>query len=335
MSIRTVSVVMATYNGSRYIIDQLESLNKQTFKPIEIIISDDSSNDDTVELARKFAIGQETKIRIVKNSVRLGFRDNFLRAALLAGGDFIAFCDQDDIWRADKLERCSRFFGKRDVSLITHSATMIDEFSNKIGKFPQKLSGTRVKPPLSYDLWGTFWGFSIVFRRDMMHLYNIDDRFVDYIDRSYPVAHDRWISFLGQMLGSTVEIDEPLVDYRQHQGNLFGASGHANSAPLTNMKDRSLIYIGATLKMLDIMHNIPNETEKLFPMFDKEKCLLFIDAGLKQLRARHEIYATDDRLNALKIYRHLLWEGKYKNIHDGKVRWRSIVRDLKFIASRA
>src|SRR5215208_2051891 len=135
MATKTVSVVMATYNGSKYIDDQIKSLCNQTLAPIEIIVSDDNSTDNTLEIVRNLKNNSNIDFKIIKNSTRLGFRDNFIRASLEACGDFIAFCDQDDFWRADKIEKCSAFFSDRNISLIVHPAKTIDQFSNTIGEF--------------------------------------------------------------------------------------------------------------------------------------------------------------------------------------------------------
>ena len=101
-----VSVVLATHNGSKFIRKQLETLVDQTVPPLEIIVSDDASTDDTLQIIRKFASASAVEFKIVENIPPLGFRDNFLRAALSARGSLVAFCDQDDIWDTRKIDYC-------------------------------------------------------------------------------------------------------------------------------------------------------------------------------------------------------------------------------------
>jgi glycosyltransferase involved in cell wall biosynthesis len=331
---KTVSVVMATYDGAAYVADQLRSVIGQTLPPAEIVVSDDGSTDGTLDIVRRLGARGGVEIRILENADRIGFRDNFLRASSAARGDFIAFCDQDDVWRADKIETCARFFDDARISLIVHGARTIDTHAEEIGAFRQGMRGTRIRPPLSYDPWSTFWGFSILFRRDLLRIADADDRFVDYIDPAHPIAHDRWITFLGQMVGMTAEIDEPLVDYRQHRGNLFGAPAGRRSATRVDIGRRSRLYIEATLKMRDIVRSLPATTGSRFPAYDADKCVAFVEAALCQLSARDAIYAAEGRARALGSLYGAVREGRYRNVHDGAMRWASLARDLAFVVAR-
>lgn len=107
-------------------------------------------------------------IRIFRNSPALGFRDSFLCEALRARGHFVAFCDQNDIWDPRKIELCSRHIDDRAVSMIAHTALSVDAGNRALRLFSQGIQRDGVKPPLSYDPWLTFFGFSIVFRRDLL-----------------------------------------------------------------------------------------------------------------------------------------------------------------------
>lgn len=148
---KTVSVVIATYNGSDFIREQIESVVNQSFAPIEIIVSDDGSTDATLDIVRSFAVHSTIPIEIKVNDTNLGFRDNFLTAALSAKGDFIAFCDQDDIWDSKKLAYAATYFDRENISLIVHAAASLDQSSGKLVKFNQGIACTGIKPPLSYD----------------------------------------------------------------------------------------------------------------------------------------------------------------------------------------
>jgi len=110
----SVSVAMATYNGSRYIREQLASLASQSCVPTELVITDDSSDDGTLELASDFARDAPFPMRLYRNPKRLGYRANFMRAASLCRSDLIAFCDQDDVWYRHKIEACAECFHNPD-----------------------------------------------------------------------------------------------------------------------------------------------------------------------------------------------------------------------------
>lgn len=99
----SLSVVVCTYNGAKYLQPQLESLLRQTLMPTEILIHDDGSTDGTLDIAHAYA-ERFPIIRVVKNEGRHGVNTNFFAALYKASGDFIAICDQDDIWEPTKLE---------------------------------------------------------------------------------------------------------------------------------------------------------------------------------------------------------------------------------------
>ncbi|WP_213769434.1 glycosyltransferase [Bradyrhizobium sp. dw_78] len=329
---KTVSVVLATYNGAKYIEEQIRSIAAQTLAPFELIISDDASTDNTLQIIQDLLSECDFKIKIIRNEKALGFRDNFLQACLLAQGDFIAFSDQDDVWHPTKLEKCSEFFGDKRISLIVHAASLIDDDSNHIGMFRQGITATTIKLPLSYDPWWTFWGFSMVFRREIIELIDIKDRFIDYIVPSELIAHDRWVMLLGQMVGAIAEIKDPLVSYRQHANNLFGDGSRKRKHPAFDIRERSETYIKATSQMVGIVSKIPSDVNENFPLFDKGRCLGFLNSALLQLTRRHTIYESDSTPTAFRQIWECLGEGSYRNVHDGSIRWKSLMRDVKFAA---
>lgn len=101
-----ISIAMATYNGERYIEEQLESIRLQTSPPDEVIICDDCSTDSTVEIVRRYIEKQGLggQWQMIVNETNLGYADSFHAAASLCKGEYVFFCDQDDIWRLNKLE---------------------------------------------------------------------------------------------------------------------------------------------------------------------------------------------------------------------------------------
>ena len=121
-----VSIAMATYNGAKFIIEQLESLSRQSYLPHEVVVSDDCSTDGTVELIEAFAKDARFEIHIVRNAINRGYRDNFMHAASLCKSPIVAFCDQDDIWHADKLLETLKYFEDPAVKLVHHNANIVD-----------------------------------------------------------------------------------------------------------------------------------------------------------------------------------------------------------------
>ena len=100
---KTVSVVLCTYNGEKYIREQIDSILNQEYLPKEIIIQDDGSTDGTLSVIQEYA-EKEPIIKIHKNNRGRGINSNFFDAMSKASGDYIAISDQDDIWAKEKLK---------------------------------------------------------------------------------------------------------------------------------------------------------------------------------------------------------------------------------------
>ncbi len=322
-----VSVVLATYNGERFLEEQLHSLRLQTSPPFELIVSDDNSQDGTDDILSSFATRAPFPVTILKNPSSLGFRENFLHAASKAKGDWIAFCDQDDIWHPEKLRTCERFFSIGTVTQLAHRATLIDPAGTEIGVFNQCISKTRVRAPLSYDVWSTFFGFSMIVRRDVLSVVPPSQRFVDYVDPKHLIAHDRWAFFLAQTLGYTVEIAEPLVAYRQHPGNLYGGRRSRKASP--DPRTKNLGYIAATREMVEIIQSLPIGTERMFPAFRRDAAVAIYSSALRQVVARGSVYELAAYPAFVRMLRHIS-AGHYHSAENGKFRWRSVARDVAF-----
>src|SRR5258708_3925751 len=102
MTAELVSIALCTYNGEAYLKEQLDSLIDQTYPNCEIIIVDDCSKDGTVDILKQYA-NEYTQIKLYINTENLGYTKNFEKAIVLCNGEYIALCDQDDIWDKNKI----------------------------------------------------------------------------------------------------------------------------------------------------------------------------------------------------------------------------------------
>ena len=226
----SISVAMATYNGARYIAEQLDSLARQTLKPFELVITDDGSTDKTLYLVEAFAKTAPFPVRIFSNSTRLGYADNFLRACSLCVGDLIAFSDQDDVWLDTKLELCSTEFIDPEVLLCVHSGELWKDGVQTGVKCPG-YDRRQVYPPLTiYPLLSSY-GFAMVVRRSLLTITDNGIR----VPVDDPMAHDQWMWFLSSIFGKIVLMPNVLVLYRQHDVNLFGGVAPAPGTALRNV----------------------------------------------------------------------------------------------------
>ena len=242
------SIALATFNGEAYIGEQLDSLARQILLPDELVVCDDGSVDNTVAIVQEFQNAAPFSVKIHQNSKRLGFADNFLQAATKCSGDWVAFCDQDDIWFPEKLLSVSEAIQNSrasDLMLVTHSVQMVSEdFSPKNCQ-----SDSRRHRAKATDTWSAvalgglstlnsskdrtirpnchpgFWvlpGFTCVFRRELVTCFDWKVRPRSYDGNDPSQGHDRWICMLANAVGSVHHIAKPLALYRRHDAALTG-----------------------------------------------------------------------------------------------------------------
>jgi len=217
-----VSVALATFNGAPFIARQLETILAQTRPPDEIVITDDGSSDGTVDVLEALAARAPSPIRVHRNAERLGYGDNFLRAAGLCSGDILFFCDQDDVWGPEKIARMLACFDDPEVLLAWHNAAITDQDEVRLGalqdpRFETALVGHDPPHP-----WQHPHGFTQAFRRELMRFDDLRAGCRDH-KTDAPLTHEQWYVFLARVLGRTAYVPEELTLYRQHGANVFGA----------------------------------------------------------------------------------------------------------------
>ena len=221
----SVSVVLATYNGGRYLALQLSDIAAQSLLPAELVVCDDASSDDTLRIVADFATRAPFPVRTVRNPARRGYKANFMSGTEKCKSDLIAFCDQDDRWHPDKLERIVKHFADDDVQLVFHDASILIDDSRIGSTIYGAWREERTWRPLTAFPWMYSPGLTQVFRRslcDFNHLWALSD---DQNSDLEPLPHDRWFFFLASVMGSIRYLPEPLVEYRQHASNTYGLHG--------------------------------------------------------------------------------------------------------------
>lgn len=219
-----ISVALTTLNGERFLREQLDSLAAQTHLPHEVVVSDDGSTDRTLEILEDFHATAPFAVSIRSNPKRLGYADNFLQAAAACTGDFIAFCDQDDVWLRSKLARSAELLDATGALLLIHRNAVVTEDLVSSRKREPAFSRSFTAMPLHIQPWMPVPGNAMVFSRSVLD--------VDFSRRPrglgpacVPMTHDEWTYFIATALGETHFASEVLVNYRQHRGSVFGAPG--------------------------------------------------------------------------------------------------------------
>jgi glycosyltransferase involved in cell wall biosynthesis len=218
----SISILMATYNGSQFLESQLESLAVQSKLPSELIVSDDCSTDDTISIVQRFVKHSPFPVHIHTNSRNKGYRQNFIDATMFCTSSLVAFCDQDDVWNKDKLLLVSERFTDESVLLCYHNARVVDINGNFIDILWPKGLFRDCSKPLTTGPWSFSVGFTQIFRRDLIWFGHLWARSIDYYWPNERLAHDQWFFFLASVFGRIAYVDQELVDYRQHDNNVFG-----------------------------------------------------------------------------------------------------------------
>lgn len=229
-----ISVVMCTYNGAQFLEQQLDSLRMQTLALHEVIICDDGSNDGTANLVRSYMERYSLENwHFYENAQNKGYRRNFHDAAAMATGDWVAFCDQDDIWHADKLERLKKVAEQNpEARLVAASFDIIDAKGTPIpheaprGQSNHGMIHRELAPGAVYRfsrnakntamlLSGNIaLGCTMMVHRDILR---------DYVQYSrMELPHD-WEAVLWAFLKDGLFfLNAPVIDYRLHGKNTIG-----------------------------------------------------------------------------------------------------------------
>lgn len=202
-----VSIAMASYNGSKYLQEQLDSFRNQTRQPDELVVCDDGSTDSTLDILERFRGEAEFAVRIFRNEKNLGFTKNFEKALSNCTGDLIFLSDQDDVWYVDKVAAAeAAFLASPAMMLAAHDARLVDENLTWFGatKRDQVISGFG-----SDDSIAT--GTLTVLRRD-------------FLNYALPipegvVGHDIWLHTIARLLKVRFVLDRELQLIRRHSAN--------------------------------------------------------------------------------------------------------------------
>lgn len=205
-----ISVCMATFNGGKFIREQLESILSQLPLDAEIIIADDGSTDDTLLVVDSL---NESRIRVLPAERHLGVIYNFERALRASKGEIVFLADQDDVWLPGKVEMCLAALNEAD--LVMHDAFLLghsDAFESAWGR-NGKLSDIRTyRSGVVANWWkNSFTGCCMAFRRKVL------DKALPF-PKNLPM-HDQWLGLVAEKNFKVKFIDEPLVEYRQHSSN--------------------------------------------------------------------------------------------------------------------
>jgi glycosyltransferase involved in cell wall biosynthesis len=197
-----VSVCMATFNGANFISEQIESILQQLDAGDELIISDDGSTDDTIDIIKYY---NDKRVKLFVDYQPRNLIRNFGYALSKAKGDYIFLCDQDDVWFLNKVEVCTSLL--KDYDLVVSDCLIVDDgLNSKDGSYIKFLNAG---PGLFKNLKkNTFLGCCMCFKKSMLNL-------LLPFPKDIPM-HDIWIGFVASLFGKVKFEEQMLVMYRRH-----------------------------------------------------------------------------------------------------------------------
>ncbi len=210
----SVSVVMATYNGTRYLHQQLQSVLHELLPGDELIIVDDGSQDGTLALLESL---DSAEVRVIRNPVNVGVSATFERGLYLSKNEFIFLCDQDDVWLPGKRSAIVAAFEQDPKALVVISDAQVIDAQGLV--IAQSFMANR--HGFNGSVMATVWrnrylGCAMAFRRSLLAA-------ALPVPRQAPM-HDMWFGAIGRMTGGVVYLSIPLLQYRRHTGNVSPSS---------------------------------------------------------------------------------------------------------------
>ena len=289
-----ISVVLCTYNGEKYIREQLESLVRQTRQPDEVLILDDGSADATVSVCREFIDRHGLDgWQVVRNERNIGWADNFLRGFEMVHGDLIFPCDQDDIWLEDKIDRMAAAMeGHPEIGLLV---------CGYIRQIEDEKGSRREERAFSGEITRLPFDSKVIYIDDPGCVYCFTRAFYEaikgYCFPGYP--HDAFLLRMGKLTQKAFFYDFPGIYWRRHLSNATGKPVRENE----EMQRRIGYYIACLEKMGQWCDDHGGNEEK------KE----LIAENIAFYRARQKAFANrklvgkDSLFSCLKYLRFYQW----------------------------
>ena len=317
-----ISIAMATYNGAKYLQDQLDSFFYQTRQPDELVVCDDGSTDDTLEILEAFGRQAPFAVHVYRNETNLGCTKNFEKAMSLCTGEIIFLSDQDDVWFCNKIDTMATTLATRqEIMVLNADLVLADDNLN-----PSPYTALGQSAALEYGPEHVVHGCSTAFRRAWLD-------FVLPIPAVRAATHDGWIHGLASLLAVRMQLDIPVQYYRRHRHNTSNwlASRLTRLTVLDvlrayGLRDVTDVYrselevVGATRSRLAAS----TETLKMLGLSNRQTAAIStLDRRIKAINDRITLMAIPRGRRLPRVLE--MWMQGYYRQFSG---WKSAVKDM-------
>ncbi len=285
-----ISIALCTYNGEKFLTEQVNSFLTQTRLPDEVVVCDDCSQDKTVEIIRDFDARAPFPVRLYANETNLRSTKNFEKAISLCEGDIILLSDQDDVWLPEKLQLFeAEYLKDSTVGIVFCNGELVDEqlvSLNRTSWDLREFKGERFKRFILGKTFEVLCEGNFV-SGCMMSFHTKFRKLVLPIPTGLPyVIHDYWIALLLSSVSRAVPLSaSPLVKYRQHTGQQLGLAPTVTQPSEVMLRERiqkKPLFDDELLRMTTIAERLNNFSNE----FPCEKTLTHLKQYIAHMQAR-------------------------------------------------
>ncbi len=236
---KKISVAIATYNGERYIAELIESIVSQTLPPTEIVCVDDASTDGTVAILKEMAGTSAVPIKVIERKSNVGIIQNFLCSFENCTGDYIAYCDQDDVWLEDRLAQLSSVIADNTVHLVCSPSLICDGELRESGLTYYDIKrDMRLVFPTVFNRMHA-WGHQMFFSREVVFNLLVMYQKSEFEFSRFGCCLDFTIPFAASLSGDMLFQKTPQLKFRRHSGSTSEA-GHNMVGTKRNVRERAI-----------------------------------------------------------------------------------------------
>lgn len=268
-----VDILLATYNGARFLKEQLDSILNQTYSDFRLIISDDKSTDKTKAIIEEYA-KKDSRIEYYIQENNLGVIRNFEFLMRKVENKYFMFSDQDDIWKENKIEKSLEVMEKEDADLVYSDLEVVDRDLNTIYKSYWKLKGLDNKVK-KYNDFAALYLNNFITGCTMLCKKNFIDLILPLPTKSKYVLHDYWVALIVSQHGKMAYIKEPLIKYRQHKDNKIGS--RKRSDEITNFDELRYLFIDVKIEHFTVFVENENKFTSLDVRSLSKEALIYFE----------------------------------------------------------